>query len=522
MPSIGSAIAQFREDVGALVEVHAGKVGVDLRPYRGRTVAKVTAFAREVLHFEATGQQQQIFGLYCAHRFVAVRSAVGLGKTWAVAVLVLYHLYVERGQVVTLGASDRQVKELMWGAIRQLWTRATLPGELFQQYLRVDESTGQVAVGFVTSDPSKLRGWHHPRLFVALDEAQGAPAWTFDGIMALCTGEANRVVAIGNPGPPMGPWYNLHQNPAWARLVLRALDHVNIREDREVVPGGPSRVWLEHVRAEYGEESAYYRALVLGEFSEEVGEMLLERAWIDAAVERWQSGALEPDALRGEYVASLDVARFGNDSSALILRQGPVVRGIEQWRRCDLVTTVDRTIATMAKWNVRIWPLQRPAVGSIHPEEMRWFQPPDPANAELAQYGPLPPGRCVIDSIGVGSGPHDIMKRRGFMVEEFVASQAPRDPGKCINRRAEATWQLRRLFQEGTLAMPPHAALIEELMAITWFQNPSSGKVQIAEKLEARSLLGRSPDCADALMMVAEDLAAPRGVRFEAVGVRLG
>ena len=496
------------EDAGELLEQHRalkGRRGADLRPYQGQPTAElVCRFARAFFRFEATDQQRRIFRMYCAGGWAAVRSAVGIGKTVAVAVVVLFHVYARRGLVVSLASSDRQVKELLWGAIRQLWSGSGLPGELFQQALVLGGQTR--AIGFVTTDPAKLRGWHHRRLLVAIDESQGVPPWVWENLAALAIGEENQVLAIGNPGPPVGPWYNVFQSPQWSHLVLSAIDHPNIQEGREVIPGGPSRGQIERIRQERGENSSAYRSLVLGEFSEEVGESLFERAWIDAAIERWRSGVLEAEARNGRYWAAIDVARFGADATALVLRQGPVVREVASWHRCDLMETVDRVVRTLAGWRVAIWPWRPPHEGAIPPGEMWRYPEPDPANAALAAYGLLAEAGLTVDTIGVGSGVYDVMHRRGFRVREFIASHAvsAQDSYKFMNKRAEAAFTLMRKFQDGTIAIPPHEQLIEELLAIKWFQNPS-GKIQIAAKDELRALLGRSPDFFDALAMVMDE-----------------
>jgi hypothetical protein len=488
------------EEAGVFIAAHRARRGVDLRKYRGRTVAKIAAFAKDLFGFEATDQQLQVFALYAAGGWAAVRSAVGIGKTVACAVVLLYHVYLEHGLVVSLAASDRQVKELLWGAVQRLWSGSGLPGELYQQALVLGRETR--AIGFVTTDPAKLRGWHDRKLLVLVDESQGVPGWVWDSLVALCTGEENQVLAIGNPGPPVGPWYNVFQSPRWAHLVLSAIDHPNIRAGRELVPGGPSLSWLEHIKREYGEGSAHYRAMVLGEFCEEVGESLIERAWIDAAIARWESGEMEAAVQRAlvtqsrdaRYAAAIDVARFGADSTALILRQGPIVRGIATWRKCDLAETLERLIDTLAGWGVRIWPYDWKAWGS---------PTGDPA---LDRYGDLKEARLTVDSIGVGSGVHDFAKLRGFRVTEFVASHGVASPEahKFMNRRAEAAWSLSRRFQDGRIAIPPNEALIEELLAMKYFLNPS-GRIQIEAKDEIRALLGRSPDLFDALAMVMDE-----------------
>jgi len=518
LDNIARRQARAGEELGEFYAAHTRGEGPDLQPYRGPpTVAKVAAFAEKVLSFNATAQQREIFARYCQHPRAAVRSAVGIGKTDAVAVIVLFHVYVRRGLVVSLAASDRQVRELLWGAIRRLWHRSGLPGELYQQALQLHGETR--AIGFVTTDPSKLRGWHQQRLLVCVDEAQGVPGWTWESITALVTGEENQVLAIGNPGPPVGSWYNMHRNPRWSSLALSALDHPNLREGREVIPGGPSAAHVEYVRAEYGAGSAYYRATVLGEFSEEVGEGLLAREWIDAAIERWHAGALETAAtMSRRLLAALDVARFGPDRSCLALRDGPIVRHLATWGQCSTMETLDRTLEQLAAWGMRIWPWSEATYGAIRPDRMGALRTgPDP-NASLRVHGPLRPGRLIVDAIGVGGPVVDRARERGLAVDEFMASRSPdpEDQARFLNARMATAWRLRRVLEDGAIALPPDEGMIEELLALRYVETPG-GKLQLEPKEETKNRIGHSPDIADALMMLVKDLG--RGARFQEVRV---
>jgi hypothetical protein len=128
-------------------------------------------------------------------------------------------------------------------------------------------------------------------------------------------------------------------------------------------------------------------------------------------------------------------------------------------------------------------------------------------------FGRLVEGSLTVDTIGLGSGVYDVMRRRRFRVREFVASHAASagEAHKFMNRRAEAAFGLMRRFQDGAIAIPPHEALVEELLAITWFQSPS-GKIQIAAKDELRVLLGRSPDFFDALVMAMDERHRGAGI----------
>ena len=69
-----------------------------------------------------------------------------------------------------------------------------------------------------------------------------------------------------------------------------------------------------------------------------------------------------------------------------------------------------------------------------------------------------------------------------------------------MNKRAERFWRLREMLEAGEIDLPPDSKLTDELLAISWTPT-SSGKIQIVAKSELRSVLGRSIDRADCVMM---------------------
>ena len=160
--------------------------------------------------------------------------------------------------MVTLAATERQVRTL-WSEIRAAWLRVgDLPGELFRLSLRIDDATRHYALGFTgDTEPGKLTGIHHERLLVVLDEAHELPADAWAAVMSLAAGEQNRICAIGNPGPLEGPWYRIGRR--WPGFRTSALDHPNVTSGEEKIPGAVSRAYVEDMRSEFGEESAVYK-----------------------------------------------------------------------------------------------------------------------------------------------------------------------------------------------------------------------------------------------------------------------
>ena len=466
-----AAVNRLRDELGELVARHEQARGLeDFRAYADNPVG----FLVDVLRMEPWEKQRDIADLVARHRLVRARSAQGVGKTYVAAGLILWWLYANGpSAVVSLAPTERQVREILWREIHSLFVRvADLPGELYQQGLRI--SPNHFALGFSTRDAGRLTGFHHPRLFVAIDEAHGLESFMWEAVFALATGERNKVLAIGNPGAPTGKWFELNRSPAWEGLTISALDHPNILERREVIPGGPSEQYVADIAREYGAGSSIYRARVLGEFPEEAEDGLIRRSWCEAAAHRRDANVftVEDDPV----IVAVDPARYGPDSTALAVRQGPVLRQLLTWHGLDLMETVARVdqearpVGVRPERYVSGWPKPYPARGYV-----------------------------VVDEIGIGAGVKDRLRELGYQVSGFNGGFRPRRED-YLNTRAEAFWGLRKLLEAGEVGLPWDDRLFDELTAIRWKVN-TAGKIVLESKDLLRDRLGRSPDRADAVAM---------------------
>ncbi len=471
---------------------------LDLRKYAPRPgqsvqaqVGLIVRYAQEILHVPVvTAQQESILRLYVEHRLGCCRSAPGLGKTFAAAVVALYHTYVIRGMVVALAASQRQVTELLFGEIRKLWHGSGLAGELFQSALRVNEAAGQVIIGFTSSDSSRVRGFHHSFLLILVDESQGLPDFVWDGVLLMATGENNRVLAIGNAAPrPVGRWYSMHRGEGlWHPLRLSARDHPNILEGREVIAGGPSVEWMKTV------PPALWPLVIDAETPEtDTGESLVTRADLDRAAALFAAGTLDVEGHRAPVTAGLDPARFGADQTVLALVRGPTLLEMIGWEKLDLMSTAQRAVDELVTRGYRVGPRL-------------------PAADDRFTF-PRPSARLIVDEIGIGSGALDRLTQLGANATGFNSSlppALPKDAERFANRRSQGYWRIREALERGQLALPPDELLFEELLATTWSLN-TSGKIQLSPKDQIRVDLGRSPDRADALVMaLGADLGVPQ------------
>jgi len=166
-------------------------------------------------------------------------------------------------------------------------------------------------------------------------------------------------------------------------------------------------------------------------------------------------------------VAGLDVARFGNDRSALVVRRGGEIIHLESWGQFDVVQTAGRVI--------------------------------DRFRAGLFDA-------IAVDSIGVGAGVADILNNNGIPTAMVQVNEKARNTERFHSLRDELWWSLREWFEEGAccvsrgLMEDKKQELLKDIQDIHYSYSPTN-KIKIESKDEMKKRLNLSPDIGDALCL---------------------
>ncbi len=173
-------------------------------------------------------------------------------------------------------------------------------------------------------------------------------------------------------------------------------------------------------------------------------------------------------------IAGLDVARFGDDDSALIIREGNRVVLAETWQGKDTMWTCGRVKASGVPVNV--------------------------------------------DVIGIGAGVVDRLLEQDYACTGINLAEAATASDRFANRRAELYWHLRERFRLGDISLADmpgelYDRLCGELTAIKYGYD-SAGRVRVEEKSEIKKRIGRSTDLADALALAFAPPSSPFEVLF--------
>ncbi|HEX5429870.1 MAG TPA: hypothetical protein VFX17_02190 [Patescibacteria group bacterium] len=395
------------------------------------------------------------------NRRVVIPSGHGVGKSWLMARIVLWFLYCfPPAKVITTAPTWTQVESVLWSEIKKAYNTAHIPldGRLLTTDLKIEDDW--FALGFSTKGRAserdygapKFQGFHAKNLLVALDEGPGVEHDIWVAIEGLISATNNRVIAPGNPTSPTGDFYNACKSPLWTKINISCFDHPNVQTGKILVPGAVTREWVEERRQEWGEDSPLWQAKVLGQFPAEGTDTLIPLAWAEACV----GLGLSREGLK---TLGGDVARYGDDRTALARIYGQVALPIEAVNKKDTNWTTGRVISlnNTEKFD---------AIG--------------------------------VDDTGVGGGVTDALEDAGIDVEPFNFGANPYDTDTFENLKAEIYWNLREAIKNKTLELPDDKELINELCSIK-FSYTRKGKIKIESKDDLKKRGLRSPDKADAL-----------------------
>lgn len=254
---------------------------------------------------------------------IAVASAHGIGKSALVGQICHWGLSTMPGTMVRVTAvKEDQLRTTTWpeickwfgmGLNKHWWkiTATTIaPADKESQSLmpkwRADAMTWSEnnVVGF--------QGLHNygRRIIMIFDEASGIADSVWTAAEGALTDENTEIIWIcfGNPTENTGRFRECFGS--------RKAHWITKNIDGRTVEGTNRETYEEHIRY-YGEDSDYVRVRVKGEFPRVGSMQFISGEVVEAARKR------EPEAkLYDPVIMGVDVARFGDDETVIVLRRG--------------------------------------------------------------------------------------------------------------------------------------------------------------------------------------------------------
>jgi len=410
---------------------------------------------------ELTEQQKTLVRLSSSQAArVAVASCTGSGKSAVLSMMTLLYLMVLPDCRILVTAPSSNHLERVFRAELEKWYRR-MPAqfqelyELTQRKITYKTSKSVQYASLVTASveqPEALAGGHSDNYVILADEASGIPEDAFDILLGtLSTGRGGRFIQVSNPVRSAGRFFEVFNRDlgTWDKLYFSAFDSPNVNKD-----------WIEEMRETYGEESDYYRMRVLGQFPRVGVAQFISADVVEAAFKNRVD-------LRSYHnfpkVMGVDVARFGDDLTVLIIRQGPKVVDFKTYKNLDTMEVAMKVSEFQA----------------IH--------------------------RCVaiyIDSIGVGAGTADRCRQLNLPIKDVIVSGKSTEPTVYCNLRAQLWGKMREWLENG--ADLPTELLEKELNLGSQLNSMEYGynnkmQIQLLAKKDLKKMGYPSPDIADAL-----------------------
>lgn len=402
----------------------------------------------------------------------SVRSGHSVGKGAMISWLILWFVSTHRdAKGILTAVSQDQLRMNNWAELRK--QADFLPTALRDQ-ITIEEETIAIKcephMSFVTrrtaskNKPEALQGIHAKHVLAICDEASGIDDIVFE-------------IAQGSSMATEGAIWCLFSNPTRTTGFFHAT-HTKLRDrwkcwhvNCEDVPR--ARGHIEDVIAAYGKDSNRYRVRVAGLFPTQDDETVIP---LDAVL-----------SAKGREIATsnvwpiwgVDVARFGDDTSAVIRRQGNTLLGLNEWHGLDGAQVAGRIQA-----------LYRETPNHLKPREI------------------------VVDVIGVGASVYDILRLPGSECREAVrganVAELPSTSDEDHRLRDELWFRGRAWFAAKDCHIPTVFTtdaekklcekLISELTAPT-YDFTHLGKRVVESKSDMKKRGVPSPNLADAFLL---------------------
>lgn len=437
----------------------SSKVWEPLRPTLTRWRLDPVAFVTEAFDggIRLEAWQAEALRAIVDHDRVAIRSGHGVGKSAFLSWLILWwHVTRFPAKTACTAPTAHQLQDVLWGEIARWHRKLKDP---FRDWLEITSETVTLSSAPMESfavartarkeNPEAFQGFHSENMLFVVDEASGVEDIIFEvGSGAMSTVGAKTVMA-GNPTRTSGYFHAAFHKmrDRWWTKRVSCTDSTRVSE-----------AYPDEIAAQYGRDSNVYRVRVLGEFPTGEDDSVIPLHLVEGAVER------DMAPIGVGVVWGVDVARFGDDRTALCKRQGNVIlEPVRSWRGRDTMQTVG--------WIVEEYR------NTVH-------KPVD----------------IAVDVIGLGAGVVDRLRELGLPATGVNVSEAAASRDRFNRLRDDLWFRAREWFEGRDVQMPDDAELISELTGVK-YATLSSGKIKVESKDDMKKRGLSSPDLADAFML---------------------
>ena len=431
-----------------------------------------------------TEKQIEIAQALVKYKRVFVKASHSVGKSKIAADLINWRFDCFNPSItLSTAPTKQQVEDIVFKEVRV--GRKGRPG-LMPKAPRLESAPNHFAAGITAAKPDAFQGRHEESILIVFDEAVGIDSAFWDAAEGMMTGEDCLWLAIMNPTDTASRAYQEEQSGAWHVITASALDHPNIAlELAGQPPMIPAAVRLEWVQSRIVEWCTPIDKPEPTDFEFPPGSGIWYRPgplfesrvlgrWPSSATNAVWSESLWEACLRVQPIMDepteigVDVARYGDDFTSIVVRRGRVVLHHETHNGWGTNETIDR-LRELCR--------------------------------EFATVGEDPKSIAIkADDDGVGGAIFDNM--RDYNVVRVSAARVAVCPDDYPNARSELWFNSAQLAREGMidasrLERRSRDLIRNQLLAPTW-KPDASGRRVVEDKELTKKRIKRSPDDADA------------------------
>jgi len=413
------------------------------------------------------------------HRFVkqgrlSIKSGHGVGKTCFLSIIIIFTLLCSGPdtKIPAVANSQDQLRDGLWPELQKWLNKLPEPLRMTLEWQKekivvksAPEEAFAVRRTASVHRPEALQGIHAETILAIFEEASGIPESTIEAGAGTLSTPGAMAVAVGNPTQRTGFFHATQTKlrDRWDCMTVSSAD----------VPR--ARGHIQDIIDLYGLGSNKYRVRVLGEFPDKDDDTVIPLSLVEACKTRdvakrlvWPTWGLDP-------------GRFGDDPSALVMREGNYINAdrLYEWQGLDGTQLAGRVIALYNET-----PLQER------------------------------PAEICVDVIGVGASAYDQLRLPGSPVAMIttgvnVAESAP--VSEVDDRLRDELWfrglawfaALDGRF-EAPVRHPEKARLLEKLigeLTTPTYDYLLNGRRKVESKKDMKKRGCASPNLADAFLL---------------------
>jgi phage terminase large subunit len=282
-------------------------------------------------------QQIELFSNFNKGPRISIRSGHGTGKDAGTAMLILWFMSTRAyPKVVCTAPTARQLYDILWSELSKWLRMSILKDEFIIQKDKLFHKDHPKEWWCRAVSPSvkatkeeqaeTLAGFHGEHLLIVVDETSGVPDPVFIPLEGAMTQIDNHILLIGNMTRNTGYFYESHFHSELSKPWIKL--HWDSRKSTNVKPE-----YVDYMATKYGVDSNIFKIRVIGDPPEEDARTLIPLHWAQQCVGN-EIVIAEDEPL---YLG-VDVARFGEDKSIILPRQGLRIDPWEEFQGMDTIS----------------------------------------------------------------------------------------------------------------------------------------------------------------------------------------